>query len=233
MSTKHIVHVVSNVSHYGAPNEGTPTGLWLGELSEAYHEFAAKGYKQTLVSPAGGKVPIEPNSLGPMGLEATSKAWLEDPIKMALLENTKAPADINAADVDAIYFTGGHAVMYDFTDSEPVHKLTADIWARGGVVSSVCHGYCGLLKAKLADGSLLIAGKKITGFSWEEEILAGVEKKVPYDAEALAKKNGAQYEKAAAFTSHAVVDGKLVTGQNPQSATATAQKVIEVLEGSA
>ncbi|KAL1411563.1 hypothetical protein Q8F55_002526 [Vanrija albida] len=232
MSTKHIVHVVTNESHYADPNEAT--GLWLGELSEAYHEFEARGYKQTLVSPKGGKVPLEPRSLGWMVLDKTAKAWQADPAKMALLENTKAPADIDPTTVDAIYYTGGHAVMYDFTDSEPLHKLTADIWANGGVVSSVCHGYCGLLNIKLADGSYLIAGKNLTGFSWNEEIIAGVSSKVPYNAEELARKNGGLYSKNwIPFTSRAVVDGKLVTGQNPQSAAATAKKVIQVLEGSA
>jgi len=94
----------------------------------------------------------------------------------------------------------------------------------------VCHGYCGLLNTALSDGSLLVAGKKLTGFAWQEEVLAGVAKKVPYNAEEEMKQRGALYEKALLpFVSNVVVDGRLVTGQNPQSAKATAEHVVTAL----
>lgn len=149
---------------------------------------------------------------------------------MALLENTLAPEDVDSADYDAIYFTGGHAVMYDFPDSEGLQRITREIYERGGIVSSVCHGYCGLLNTKLSDGSYLIAGRRMTGFAWQEEVLARVDKLVPYNAEEVAKVRGALYEKAKLpFVSYAVVDGNLVTGQNPGSAKETAEKVAEFL----
>lgn len=149
---------------------------------------------------------------------------------MALLADTAGPDDIDAADVDAIYFTGGHAVMYDFTDSPGLQRITREIWERDGVASSVCHGYCGLLNTTLSDGSYLIAGRRLTGFSWTEEVLARVNKLVPYNAEELAKERGALYEKAKLpFVSFTQVDGRLVTGQNPASATATAEEVAAVL----
>ena len=153
-----------------------------------------------------------------------------DPAKMALLENTAGPDDIDSADYDAIYFTGGHAVMYDFPDSVGLQRITREIYERGDIVSSVCHGYCGLLNTKLSDGSYLIAGKKMTGFAWQEEILARVDKLVPYNAEERAKERGALYRKAKLpFVSYTVVDGNLVTGQNPGSAKETAQKVASLL----
>jgi putative intracellular protease/amidase len=94
----------------------------------------------------------------------------------------------------------------------------------------VCHGYCGLLNTKLSDGTLLVGGKRITGFSWREEALAGVAKYMPYNAEAEMKRRGARYEKAfLPFVSYVVVDGRLVTGQNPGSAKATAEKVVGLL----
>lgn len=226
---KRILHVVTNESHYKDPNE--PTGLWLSELTHAWHVFEAKGYEQKLVSPKGGKVPLEPRALKWPNLDATGKAWLADESKMALLENTPSPDQIDPSQFDAIYFTGGHAVMFDFTDAEPLQKLTATFWEQGKVVSSVCHGYCGLLNVKLSDGSNLLQGRRMTGFSWFEEGLAGVAKKVPYNAEQAAKDRGALYEKGwLPFTSKAVVDGRLVTGQNPQSAKETAEKVVQVLE---
>jgi len=226
--TKRILHVVSNVSHYTDPSERT--GLWLSELTHAYHVFAKKGYEQRLVSPQGGLSPLEPRSLKWPNIDATAKAWLADATSMVLLSNTARPDEINPADFDVIYFTGGHAVMWDFPDSEGLQRITREIYERGGIVASVCHGYCGLLNTELSDGTLLVAGRKLTGFAWAEEILAGVAKKVPYDAEQEMKQRGALYEKAILpFTSYVVTDGRLVTGQNPQSAKATAERVAELL----
>ncbi|KAM0792611.1 hypothetical protein ACM66B_005272 [Microbotryomycetes sp. NB124-2] len=226
---KRVAHVVTNVDHY-KEHPDTKTGLWVGELSHAWDYFAEKGYEQIIISPKGGKVPLEPKSLQFPASDASAKSWTEDPEKVALLENSKKVTDISANDVDAIYYTGGHAVMYDFLDDENLQKLTREIWEKGGVVSSVCHGYVGLLNVKLSDGKNLLDGRKITGFSWNEEVLAGVSKVVPYNTEEESRKRGADYSKnLVPFTSNVVVDGKLVTGQNPGSAKATAQKVDEVL----
>ena len=226
--TKRILNVVTNVSHYEDPSE--PTGLWLSELTHAYHVFAEAGYEQTIVSPQGGLSPLEPRSLKFPNYDKSAKAWKADDAKMALLANTAAPADIDSADFDAIYFTGGHAVMFDFPDSEGLQRISREIFERGGVVSSVCHGYAGLLNTTLSDGSLLVAGRKLTGFSWTEEVVARVDKLVPYNVEEEMKKRGALYEKGLVpFVPYVVVDGRLVTGQNPASAKATAKKVVEVL----
>lgn len=225
---KRILHVVSNVAHYADPTQ--PTGLWLSELTHAHDVFEARDYEQTIMSPKGGISPLEPRALKWPLLDASAKAWLDDPSRMALLQTTVAPEDIDPAGYDAIYFTGGHAVMWDFPDSEGLQRITRAIWEQGGIVSAVCHGYCGLLNTRLSDGKLLVAGKRLTGFSWTEEVLAGVAKKMPYNAEAEMKARGALYEKAfLPFVSFAVVDGRLVTGQNPWSAKATAEKVVSLL----
>ena len=226
--SKRILHVVSNVSHYADP--GQPTGLWLSELTHAWDVFAAKGCEQRIVSPKGGVSPLEPRALKWPLLDASAKAWLDDPGRMALLSATARPDEIAPTDHDAIYFTGGHAVMWDFPDSEGLQAITRAVWERGGIVSSVCHGYCGLLNTRLSDGTLLVAGRRVTGFSWTEEVLAGVAGKMPYNAEAEMKRRGARYEKAfLPFVSHAIADGRLVTGQNPWSAKATAGKVAALL----
>ncbi|MEV0360817.1 type 1 glutamine amidotransferase domain-containing protein [Nocardia sp. NPDC050697] len=230
--TKRVLHVVTNVGHYDDPSH--PTGLWLSELTHAWHVFDAAGFRPTLVSPAGGPTPLEPRSLKFPSYDRTAKAWRADPAKMDLLATTNSPEEIDSADFDAIYFTGGHAVMYDFPGSAGLQRITREIYERGGVVSSVCHGYCGLLDTRLSDGSYLIDGKHMTGFAWQEEVLARVAELVPYNAEARAKQRGALYEKARLpFVSYTVVDGNLVTGQNPGSAKATARKVVEVLAGNA
>jgi putative intracellular protease/amidase len=228
--TKRILNVVTNVSHYADPSE--PTGLWLSELTHAYQVFAEAGYQQTIVSPRGGTAPLEPRSLKFPNYDKSAKAWRANDRKMMLLHRTASPADIDPADFAAIYFTGGHAAMFDFPDSEGLQRITRAIFERGGVVSAVCHGYCGLLNTALSDGKLLVAGRKLTGFAWSEEVLARVSKMVPYNVEAEMKKRGARYEKGLIpFASHVVVDGRLVTGQNPGSAKATAKKVVAVLEG--
>jgi len=226
---RRILMVVTNVDRYeGDPSH--PTGLWLSELSHAYDIFAERGFAQTIVSPAGGRSPLEPRSLRFPNLDGSARSWREDPERMALLEDTAAPDEIDSADYDAIYFTGGHGVMFDFPGSEGLQRITREIYERGGVVGAVCHGYCGLLETRLSDGSHLVAGRDLTGFSWREEVLARVDKLVPYDVEAQMKERGARYSKALLpFVSNTVVDGRLVTGQNPGSAKETAMRVAALL----
>lgn len=228
--TKRILHVVTNVSHYDDPHE--PTGLWLSELTHAYDIFEAEGYEQRIVSPKGGNSPLEPRALRWPLLDASAKAWLNDPAHMGLLSQTARPDEIDASQFDVIYFTGGHAVMWDFPDDAGLQRLARTIWERGGIVSSVCHGYCGLLNIRLDDGTLLVSGKRVTGFAWSEEVVAGVARKVPYNAEREMKQRGARYEKALLpFLPNAVADEHLITGQNPFSAKATAKKIVAALQG--
>ncbi len=225
---KRILHVVTNTAHYDDPRH--PTGLWLSELTHAWDIFAAEGHAQHLASPQGGRAPLEPRALRWPLLDASARAWRDDPARMALLEDTAAPDRIDPADYDAIYFTGGHGVMWDFPDSAGLQRITREIWERGGIVGAVCHGYCGLLNTRLSDGRLLVAGRRVTGFSWREEILAGVTKAMPFDAEAEMIRRGALYRKAwLPFVPHVVADGRLVTGQNPASAKATARHIARLL----
>lgn len=226
--TRRILHVVSNVAHFD--EAAHPTGLWLSELTHAWDVFEAKGCAQCIVSPKGGVSPLEPRALKWPLLDASARAWLDDASRMAQLASTARPDEINPDDHDVIYFTGGHAVMWDFPGSEGLQGITRTIWERGNIVAAVCHGYCGLLNTRLYDGTLLVAGKRVTGFSWREEVLAGVAKEMPYNAEAEMKKRGARYNKAfLPFVSHVVADGRLVTGQNPFSAKAMAERVATML----
>ncbi len=124
--SRRILTVGTNVGHYDDPSH--PTGLWLSELTHAWQVFEEAGCEQTLVSPAGGQVPLEPRALTFPNYDKTAKAWRADPAKMALLEHTVSPDQIDSADYDAIYFTGGHAVMYDFPDSEGLQRITRDLY---------------------------------------------------------------------------------------------------------
>jgi len=192
--------------------------------------FDAAGFEQVIVSPAGGHSPLEPRSLKFPNYDKSAKAWHRDPDRMTLLDDTRSPDQIDPADFDAIFYTGGHAVMYDFPGSEGLQRISREIYENGGVVGSVCHGYCGLLDITLSDGTKLVDGKRVTGFAWQEEKLARVDKLVPYNAEDEMKARGALYEKGRIpFMSYAIADGKLVTGQNPGSAKATAKLVVATL----
>ncbi len=226
--TRRILHVVTNRAHYDEPSH--PTGLWLSELSHAWDVFAERGFVQALVSPAGGVVPLEPRALKWPLLDRSAKRWLADPALMALLQDTAPPDAIDPAAFAAIFFTGGHGVMWDFPDNAGIQAITRSIWLANGIVSAVCHGYCGLLNTTLPDGTKIVAGRRITGFSWNEEILAGVRAGMPYNAEAEMKRRGARYRKAMLpFVAHVETDGRLVTGQNPASARATARAVVGAL----
>ena len=222
--SRRILHVVTNRGHSDDP--GHSTGLWLPELAHAWDIFEAEGHVQTIVSPAGGRSPVDPRALKWPFLDVSTKGWLNDPSRVALLEQTAAPADIDPDTYDAIYFAGGHGAMWDFPDSIGLQAITRHVWERGAIVSAVCHGYCGLLNTRLSDGKLLVANRHITGFSWAEETLAGVASRMPFDAEAEMKRRGALYDKALLpFVSHVVIDGQMVTGQNPRSAKETARQV--------
>lgn len=226
--TRRILHVVTNVDRYA--DSVKPTGLWLSELTHAYDIFAAQAYEQRIVSPKGGLVPLEPRSLKWPNADASAQRWLADSVAMDLLAHTASPYDLDPKDFDAIYFTGGHAVMFDYPEDEGLQRLAREIYESGGVVAAVCHGYCGLLNTRLSDGSLLVKEKRITGFSWTEEVLAGVAKQVPYNVEAEMKSRGVRYEKAwLPFVPEVVADGHIVTGQNPQSAKLTAKKIVDLL----
>lgn len=208
-----------------------PSVRRVSELTQVWDLFEAKRYEQRIVSPKGGVSPLEPRALKWPLLDASAKAWLDDPARMLLLAQTSRPEEIDASAFDAIYFTGGDAVMWDFPDNACLQDLIRTIWERGGIVASVCHGYCGLLNVKLSDGTLLVAGKRVTGFAWSEEAMTGVAPKVPYNAEAEMKRRGARYEKALLpFLPHAIADRRLVTGQNPFSAKATARRIMVMLE---
>lgn len=226
---KRVLIVVTNVDHYDI-DPSHPTGLWLSELTHAWDVFEEHGFEQTIVSPAGGRSPLEPRSLKFPNYDKSAKAWHDNPERMALLETTRSPDEIDAAAYDAIYFTGGHAVMFDFPGSEGLQRITREIFERGGVVGAVCHGYCGLRDTHLSNGDYLVKGRHLTGFSWREEVLARVDKLVPYNIEQEIQERGADYTKAKLpFVSYAVVDGTLVTGQNPGSAKETAAKVAALL----
>ncbi|CAG7845651.1 Protein/nucleic acid deglycase 1 [Pseudoclavibacter triregionum] len=226
-----VLHVVTNIDRYP---DGTPTGLWLSELVHVYDDLEEAGVEQLIASPAGGAVPIEPRSLLPVVCDAATRARHEDPFFMSLLEHSAALAELDAADFDAIYLTGGHGVMVDFPASEDLARLIAQIDRKGGVVAAVCHGPAGLLGARAEDGLPFVHGREVTGFSWREEVVAGVSQHVPFSLEDELRELGAEYGRSPVpMAPHVVVDGRLVTGQNPTSAKGVAKRILELLGAAA
>lgn len=225
---KKVLVVLTNVAKYATKNEAT--GLWLAEATEFVAEMEKAGVAVDYVSPKGGYVPIDPRSLKETYTdeEALSIYQSQDFQTRALAQSLK-PDQINPADYAAIYFTGGQGVVWDFPDNQELQAISSVIYQNNGYVTSVCHGLAGLLNVKDATGAYLIAGKRITGFTQMEEVLSGKSKLVPFGTEQEAKKRGADFVKKAPFTSHAVQDGRLITGQNPMSGRAVAQLLLENL----
>jgi putative intracellular protease/amidase len=152
---------------------------------------------------------------------------------MNRLGTTLTPTDIKSDDYVAIYYTGGHGVIWDFPDNEILQTLSRKIYEKGGFVSSVCHGALGLLNIQLLDGTLLIKGKNVTGFSNEEEKLVELYKVVPFLTETELAKRGAMYQKAdKPWGTFALEDSRLITGQNPASGGAVADLLIAALRKS-
>jgi len=233
---RQIAIIVTNVDQF--EKVGFRTGLWLGELTHFWDEAERAGFKMNIASPYGGKVPIDPESLllpelgAAVGLRGAVNKRYEDRSFMDLLDHSLAVSEVDVAAHDAIYMTGGHGVMFDFRQSSELAALTARFYETGKVVSAVCHGPCGLLEVKLRNGEPLIGGKRVTGFSWSEEVAAKRDHAAPYNLESELQKRGAKYEKALLpFVSHVVEDGRLITGQNPASAKAVAKAVIGQLSG--
>lgn len=149
---------------------------------------------------------------------------------MNLLKDTKKIADVDVEDYDAIYFTGGHGVMFDFR-ADDLGVLTAKFYDSVRIVSSVCHGAAGLLNVSLGNGDPLVKGKKVTGFSWREEELASRADVVPFSLQDELTALGARYSVAdKPFVAYVVEDGRLITGQNPGSARAVAEAVVKALQ---
>lgn len=219
-----ILIVETNVDKY--EKHDIKTGLWFGEMTHFYEDVTAAGYEVDFVSPKGGAVPLDPNSL--KRLKDTDKEFLNNKEFVGrALENTLRPDQVNPEDYDAIYYTGGHGVLWDFPENEELAKIAAEIYKDGGFVTGVCHGVVGLLNIKDESGKFLIDGKKVTGFTNTEEVLSGKSRKVPFSTEDALKDRGGKYEKRRFFSSFAVSDERVITGQNPWSPKAVAELLIK------
>lgn len=224
---KKILVVLTNTAKYPALNRAT--GLWLGEAVHFVAEVQAQGYAVDFVSPNGGYVPIDPKSLE-MAPELDWQ-WYADKTFMNRLGSTLSPGQAKADDYGAIYYTGGHGVIWDFPNNVALQDLARRIYEQGGVVAAVCHGAVGLLNIKLSDNTLLVKDREVTGFSNTEEKLVELDKVVPFLTENELVARGGKYSSHIdAWAEFVVSDGRLITGQNPASSALVARKVLETLQ---
>ena len=219
-------------SHDEMENTDSKTGLWIGEFTDPYYEFADNGYDVTLVSPKGGEPPIDPLSKTTENITASNRRFQDDEVAQQKFSNTLKLEEVNAADFDSVFFPGGHGPLWDLATNERSGRIILDFLASNKPVAAVCHGPAALLKAaELQPG--LLNGKKITGFTNTEEALVFRSDNIPYKLETRLKEHGADFHSALVpFTSHVEVEGLLITGQNPSSAGQTAKALIKVLEPS-
>ena len=217
---------MTNTVTYG--NTDAVTGLWLSEATDFVNEVTKAGYSVDYVSPKGGYVPIDPRSLKALEDETVELYKNREFQKRALAESAK-PEDLSSSDYVAVYYTGGHGVMWDFTDNNSLDKISRQIYEDGGYLTSVCHGIAGLLNLKDSDGNYIIKGKNITGFTDSEEKLSGKSSVVPFSNEKVAEEHGANFKKKMPFTVNVIQDGRIITGQNPQSPKEVADILLENL----
>ena len=217
---KRVLMVVTNVDSMQGKHD---TGLWLEEFAVPYMEFEKTGYEIVVASPLGGSIPLDPNSLvGEIPAEwSAARSFLQATAKLS------AVAD---QDYDALVLPGGHGPMFDLATDELLAKLLADFMQAGKLIGAVCHGPAALASAVMPDGKSILAGKKVTGFSNEEEFAVQLEKLVPFMLEDKLKELGGSYSKKDMWQEYVVVDGNLVTGQNPQSSTLFAKEIVKQLE---
>lgn len=223
MSNKRVLLVLTSHDDLGGVRK---TGYYVGEAAHPWRVFTDAGYEVDIASIAGGVPPED----GRDTTDEVQQAFLADPGVSAQLADTTKLDDVDPSRYDAIYLVGGHGTMWDFPDSGRLAEIGRSVYEAGGVVSAVCHGPSGLVNLKLSDGSLLIDGKTVTGFTDEEESAVKLTEVVPFLLAQKLEERGANHIAAAPWAEHVEIDGRLVTGQNPQSAAAVARGVIKVLD---
>jgi len=213
-------------SHDQMGDTGKPTGWYLPEFAHPYDVLEKAGADITIASPKGGEAPLDPSSVEAFKSDEASQTFLKT--KESLWKNTHKLSDFagKAKEFDALFYVGGHGPMFDLANDATSHKIINEFWEAGKVVSAVCHGPAALVNVKLADGSYLIKGKEVTGFSNVEEDQAGLSSAMPFLLETGLGQNGGKFEKAdQPWGAKVVVAGNLITGQNPASATGVGEAI--------
>lgn len=216
-------------SHDTLGDTGKKTGFWLEEFAAPWYVFQDAGLDVVLASPAGGQPPLDPKSDAPDAQTQDTERFRKDPTAQQALANTLALNSLAVGDYDAVFYPGGHGPLWDLAEDPLSIALIEKYWADGKPVATVCHAPGVLRHARKPDGSPLVQGKRVTGFTNSEEEAVGLTQVVPFLVEDALKQAGGQFERTEDWGVHVVTDGHLVTGQNPASSAAAAQELLKLL----
>lgn len=215
-------------SHTELGNTGKKTGFWLPELTHPYYEFINAGYTVDIASIEGGMAPLDSKAFEEE--DEFHQVFLKDAELMAKVMRSIPLATVNPDDYQVVLFSGGSGPMWDFPNNPDVNRISTSIYENQGIVSAVCHGNAALINVALSDGSLLIANKRIAAFTNEEESDLGTTEIVPFLLQDKLIEQGAIHVRGKAWQENVIVEGRLITGQNPASAKKVAQSIIKKLE---
>jgi len=225
MSVKHVLFILTNAAEIG-PNKRA-TGYFFPEVAHPYDVFDHAGIAVEYASPLGGAIPQD----GYDGNDPSQVAF-RNSAGIRRLNRSRKLAEVDVLDYDAIFFPGGLGPMVDIAQDPDVKRAVARAWEGGKIVAAVCHGPAAFLGVRLEDGTPLVAGRKLTGFSNAEE--AGyAQADVPFNLETALVAEGAEYAAADVWQEKVVVDGRLMTGQNPASGGPLAKEIVKALQGAA
>ncbi|MGF6160167.1 putative intracellular protease/amidase [Ensifer sp. KUDG1] len=212
-------------SHGTKGDSGQPTGFYLGEVTHPLSVLEAAGIAVEFASIKGGEPPVDGLDLE----DDTNRRYWNDETFRAAIRTTARLDDVDPARYAAIFFAGGHGAMWDLPQSSAVDRVTRSVFEAGGAVAAVCHGPAALVNVRLSDGRYLVAGRNVSAFTDSEERAVGLDKTVPFLLASTLVERGATHHPAADWTSKVVVDGRLITGQNPQSATGVGEALRDLL----
>ena len=217
-------------SHDQLGNTGAKTGFWLEEFAAPYYVFKDAGADIVLASPAGGQPPLDPKSDAPDAQTDATRRFKADTEAQRQQASTVKLASVNQQDFDTVFYPGGHGPLWDLAESRESIALIEAFERAGKPIGFVCHAPGALRHVKAADGSPLIKGRRVTGFSNSEEAGVQLTEVVPFLIEDEFQKLGGQYEEGEDWGSFVIEDGKLVTGQNPASSEAAAEALLAQLK---
>lgn len=214
-------------SHDQLGTTGLKTGFWLEEFAAPYYVFKDAGADITIASPKGGQPPLDPKSDEPDFQTAATARFKDDAAAQAALSGSLKLSDISPDDYDAVFYPGGHGPLWDLAEDRNSISLIEVMYAAGKTVAAVCHAPAVFRHTEAPDGSPLVEGKSVTGFSNSEEAAVELTDIVPFLLEDELQTSGANYSKSSDWHPYVVTDGNLITGQNPASSEAVAQALLE------
>jgi len=216
-------------SHDALGNSGEKTGFWLEELAAPYYVFEDAGLLITLASPKGGRPPLDPRSNSETSRTDATRRFEADPKAQLALAATVPLGDVIAEDFNAVFYPGGHGPLWDLAGDPASIALVEAMLGSAKPSAFVCHAPGVLRHVRNPEGDPIVSGREVTGFANSEEAAAGRTDAVPFLVENMLVENGGRYTKAADFEPHVVIDGMLITGQNPASSEPAAKAVLKRL----